>query len=302
MGNVIVAAVALIVVLIVVFRIVKGIRAKAPDFSKELPQRMGFRHQMMLEPLVDRLENALDDRYMESVKQRVLTNGSIRENEYDWYLLEMKRFFLMTAVLNYVPMYSDKLDDIWHEMIMFTREYETFCENFLGEMIHHEPNIQREADPEQRAWFEWCYSRLFDLNRETEAVYGEFFHHPLSKDRIADFRDKPDDDLIQKYFRMHIQIEAPRPVMLAVIRETQQQIKDSETEKLTPTFTRGEENLGILALYMLYFSIFSADHDTYAANMNQVADGHSFDGGGFGHHSSCGSNCGSSCGGRCGGA
>ncbi len=38
-----------------------------------------------------------------------------------------------------VSMPSQAVDDMWHEFILFTREYKLFCEKGLGRFIHHTP-------------------------------------------------------------------------------------------------------------------------------------------------------------------
>lgn len=39
------------------------------------------------------------------------------------------------------------LDEMWHEFILFTQDYDRFCREYLGGYIHHEPatRLEREA-------------------------------------------------------------------------------------------------------------------------------------------------------------
>ncbi|HEX7065040.1 MAG TPA: hypothetical protein VF199_08210 [Bacillales bacterium] len=310
MGELIITAVAVLIVAIVVACVAKKMRKTGPNFQGSPPKRLGIRENSRLEPLVDRLESALNDDYMQKVKQRVLDRGNIKESEYDWYLLEMKRFLIMTALLKYVPMYNDKVDDIWHEMIMFTKEYETLCREFIGELIHHVPNLKREPNPPQRAWFDWCYSRFFDMGNETTSMYGEFYRYPLSKQLISEFRDLDEDSLVDRYFRTDVKIPETAPVIHRFIDETKQQIKESDSGRPSETVSKGHEYLPTLGLYMLYFSIVSYDDEDYTASMSQIAAGPnagSASGGCFGGDggsdsgSSCGASCSGGCGGGCGG-
>lgn len=41
---------------------------------------------------------------------------------------------------NMVAMPSQVVDDGWHEFILFTRSYKTFCQKALGCFLHHTPN------------------------------------------------------------------------------------------------------------------------------------------------------------------
>ena len=71
-------------------------------------------------------------------------------------------------------MFSKRVDDIWHEMLMFTREYETFSKKFYHELLHHTPNNDPTPIPFERAFFDWVY--LSSLNQhQTAERYGEIF-------------------------------------------------------------------------------------------------------------------------------
>src|SRR5579864_3397426 len=34
-----------------------------------------------------------------------------------------------------------EIDDMWHEFILFTRDYTDFCQQYFGEYVHHLPNL-----------------------------------------------------------------------------------------------------------------------------------------------------------------
>lgn len=83
-------------------------------------------------PIISRLEDSLNSEYMEKVKKRVLANHpSWTETDFNWRLFELKRYFLLAGILKSVPMFSDEVDEIWHEMIMFTKEYENFSKKIF---------------------------------------------------------------------------------------------------------------------------------------------------------------------------
>ena len=42
-----------------------------------------------------------------------------------------------------VAMPSQVVDDAWHEFILFTRAYQTFCSKALGRFLHHIPPPRR---------------------------------------------------------------------------------------------------------------------------------------------------------------
>lgn len=70
---------------------------------------------------------------------------------------------------NNIPMPSVVVDDVWHEFILHTRDYEAFCKEFLGFFLHHVPNdddqkIDEETAKEQMVslWILACQEEGFD--------------------------------------------------------------------------------------------------------------------------------------------
>jgi hypothetical protein len=46
---------------------------------------------------------------------------------------------------------SERADAVWHEHILFTREYLEFSEKLVGQMIHHNPGLEKGTAPFDRA-------------------------------------------------------------------------------------------------------------------------------------------------------
>jgi hypothetical protein len=71
----------------------------------------------------------------------------------------LKAYFHLcnTAGRKMVAMPSQVVDDAWHEFILFTRQYKTFCQQALGRFLHHTP-AEAMASPTiaqdgiKRAW------------------------------------------------------------------------------------------------------------------------------------------------------
>ena len=59
---------------------------------------------------------------------------------------ELKRFLIVGAENHpgHTDMFSPAVDDLWHTFLLFTREYKYFCEEILGQFIHHVPKIEEE--------------------------------------------------------------------------------------------------------------------------------------------------------------
>ncbi|MFA5960837.1 MAG: hypothetical protein WC785_10005 [Tatlockia sp.] len=68
--------------------------------------------------------------------------------DYNLYFCELKKFLS----LNYLyvdeqfSMVNKQIDSLWHQFILFTREYQDFCNCYFGKFIHHSPNLP-ENDP-----------------------------------------------------------------------------------------------------------------------------------------------------------
>jgi hypothetical protein len=68
-------------------------------------------------------------------------------------------------------MYSTRVDEVWHQFVLFTREYALFCDQHLGGFAHHRPSNAPELPSKQ------------DLEPSTfrafRARYREVFGHEL---------------------------------------------------------------------------------------------------------------------------
>ncbi|WP_068774882.1 hypothetical protein [Paenibacillus sp. FJAT-26967] len=141
--------------------------------------------------LAAKLEDSIPADWAYALKQRVLSEHSgISEREYDWRWLELKRFFMMCAVLKQVPMFSRTVDEVWHEMLMYTQEYQRFSTKFLGQMLHHAPSGEpSKPQPDERAWFDLVYVEMFGWNPYSEAIWGVFFRNPLPREELNLYRN-----------------------------------------------------------------------------------------------------------------
>lgn len=55
---------------------------------------------------------------------------------------EVKRYLVLTRLDDGVSwqMYSTRVDEVWHQFVLFTREYAMFCDEHLGGFAHHRPS------------------------------------------------------------------------------------------------------------------------------------------------------------------
>lgn len=75
----------------------------------------------------------------ELILPRMIKNHGYSEEDARNLLLEAKRMLYLRAAGATGVSPSIKVDDAWHEMLMFTRSYKSFAE-FIGRFVHHEPS------------------------------------------------------------------------------------------------------------------------------------------------------------------
>lgn len=55
----------------------------------------------------------------------------------------LRQFFLahLKSGRKFVSMPSQVVDDMWHELILYTRTYQQFCDKAFGQFLHHTPAV-----------------------------------------------------------------------------------------------------------------------------------------------------------------
>lgn len=90
------------------------------------------------------------------------------------------------------------MDEMWHNFVLFSDEYEKFCVRFFGHVIKHQPETRRRPLPPAER------DRLLDYN--IELVYDEL--GPRTAERWyrewpARYSPRAMDRLRRSYVRMH---------------------------------------------------------------------------------------------------
>src|SRR4051812_3299614 len=191
------------IVVIILVAVFSSKGSKKTLKNSPIPDNLGIQLEGAL-PIAQALDHSLSSSYLEQVKDRVIKeHPKWTDYELEWTFFELKRYFVMNRLLKSVPMFSKRVDDIWHEMLMFTREYETFSKKFYHELLHHTPNNDPTPIPFERAFFDWVYLSLFESTPNSRAVWGGFLQHPIKREILDDFRQLSEEDLLTKYFRSH---------------------------------------------------------------------------------------------------
>lgn len=79
--------------------------------------------------------------------QRMIVNWANEKDAINWFQ-ELKKFLIVCAVSDKPISPSHAMDELWHDFILFTKDYSDFCIGYFGKMIHHYPEVN--TTPEQR--------------------------------------------------------------------------------------------------------------------------------------------------------
>ncbi len=71
----------------------------------------------------------------------------------------LRQFFLayLAGGLKPVSMPSQVVDDLWHEFILYTRQYEAFCKSAFGAFMHHTPAVVMGSDQSGNQGLRRCF-------------------------------------------------------------------------------------------------------------------------------------------------
>jgi len=82
----------------------------------------------------------------------------------------LRQYFLiyLKCGFKFVSMPSQLVDDLWHEFILYTRNYQQFCQQAFGRFFHHTPAIalspkERKGNAGlRRVWWHACREESID--------------------------------------------------------------------------------------------------------------------------------------------
>lgn len=308
-GIIIVGAIVIIIVLIFIKkRKKKKFRLK----TDPIPRNLGFLIKNG-SPMTAQLRSSIPFPFESNLKKRMLQeHPTWKEYDFDWRMFELKRYFVLNGLLKTVPMFSSEVDKVWHEMLMFTKDYERFSQLFYKEFLHHTPNMDVKPIPGERAFFDWLYLSLFKPKLNSHLLWGSFLKNPIKLEILQDFQQRSEKELLSLYFR---QTDEWVEIKTYLIRKMKKEIaKAEQLDKEKPSFAKikTENDYYQLLPAAVFFSLYGADkyfdqmHGLLPMQAQAASSGGSSscvgyacgssksdDGG-----SSCSSGC-SSCGGGC---
>lgn len=120
----------------------------------------------------------------------------------------LRQFFIayLMSGKKYVSMPSQIVDDLWHEFILYTKDYKEFCNKAFGEFLHHTPATalssgqKRSNEGLRRVWWYTCKYESIDPRHPTRLpllfaidaklnVPNGFRYHPNCDQLRRDERD-----------------------------------------------------------------------------------------------------------------
>lgn len=71
----------------------------------------------------------------------------------------LRQYFLtyLKSGCRFVSMPSQVVDDLWHELILYTRAYEQFCTKAFGRFMHHTPAVVLSSSRHSNAGLRRCW-------------------------------------------------------------------------------------------------------------------------------------------------
>jgi len=95
----------------------------------------------------------------------------LKSNDLDLIIKGLKEYFHICNISGrtMISMPSQVVDVAWHDFILFTREYESFCQQALGRFLHHTPAEAMKSktlaqDSIKVAWKLTCQRENIDAN------------------------------------------------------------------------------------------------------------------------------------------
>lgn len=331
-----------ILVTIIVNVLVRENKKKTKNMGLQVLSDLGMQKhsepfQTEMKKLLEHLDQAIPDHYLSQVRERVIREYQISQDDFENRWFEWKRYLVMVSILPNVPMYSREVDVIWHEMLMFTRDYEQFSKKLLGTTLHHQPHGPEEQHlvPSERGWFDLIFCLLFEPTRYTYYTWGAFLRNPVAKQLIHDFRNVADEKLVRRYFNTYTASQFPvmETVQILLVKLIKQKIRTVDqfyarhsnsvnkyknlhslktTDQLLTSFlflSAYHHKDFLTQQALLYKQSKSSNSDSgFACGASSDSDSGSSDsgsndsGGSDSGSDSGGSSCGSGCGGGCGGS
>lgn len=92
-------------------------------------------------PRQTELVSRLNNYHHPGLGAKLEQSGKMIVEDFPEYFDEFKKWVIVADGLETTPMTSEPVDDIWHQFILFTKDYADFGKDVLGYFLHHAPAV-----------------------------------------------------------------------------------------------------------------------------------------------------------------
>ncbi|MHB8710100.1 MAG: glycine-rich domain-containing protein [Minisyncoccota bacterium] len=98
-----------------------------------------------------------------TIKLYAIQKGLYTAEEIDAVEIEYKKYLALCVGYPKAAFPTPlKLDDLWHQHILFTQDYHAMCQSVCGKYLHHQPFVgKKKANPSGRVKLHAKYVREF---------------------------------------------------------------------------------------------------------------------------------------------
>lgn len=116
----------------------------------------------------------------------------VGEIEAEDIFIETKKFLYLSQLPGiFIPDELLILDEMWHNFILFTKEYHLFCESNFGRYVHHQPATKAEKLTHRKEREQDPVLAKADFNEKLEVLISATYDHLGEETVIKWFQTYP---------------------------------------------------------------------------------------------------------------
>ena len=268
--------------------------------EKMILKQMGFNYDVELREIKDYY-------FPEIVRKRTVKNLEIPEEEIEILELGLKLFFeILKNNMNennenneIIEMIDSKVDELWHNLLLDTKNYMFFCSNYVGKYIHHIPYDDKKI---------LLKEEIEDLQNKYHKI---LINNKYYVKELIYLLNKYGEEKLKNFSYINVILKKDINKLKDLNEELKKKEKESHLENKNNFVNKNELLFFEINIEDLIDSFINGNHSSYHLNNSNDGTGNhnnshsshtSHDSNtSSGDHSSSTSSCGSSCGGGCGG-
>lgn len=136
-------------------------------------------------------EKAIDNFNLNFVLEKIENENTLNKEELPKIEIEFKKF--MKLVLREdgpLAMLDKRVDEFWHSFILFTPQYQEFCEKVIGFFVHHQPRTSYTPVPIL------AINNFIDAYKKQYIILDPFWYETLTPELVRNIKNNSVQDLI----------------------------------------------------------------------------------------------------------